>query len=210
MICQTISAPKWGEKNFLLILSVCFKIQTRAYICYPSKSLLPWQNLVRWYIILYTMWGTNDLSDDFRSKMVETDVLSHVFGLLQHQDSDIRQSSVEVITTLAKFGRLICHSVLWGTEDLSDNFRSKMAETDFIAHLVRLLQDPDSSLCQSSIKVITSLVKFGTLIHHIVLCEGQMICQTISALRLRKQMSLLVLLACFKIRTRMYVSHLSK
>ena len=116
MVCQTISAPKWGEKIFLLIFSVCFKTRTRAYVSHPSKLLLPWRNLVRWYIIsYYAMWGTNDLSDDFRSKMAETDVLARLVGLLQAQGSGVRQSSIEiieVITALANFGWLINHFIL--------------------------------------------------------------------------------------------------
>ena len=70
-----------------------------------------WQNSVGYYSIIGCA-GTNDLADDFRSQIVETDVLVRLVGLLQHQDSDIRQSSIEVITTLAKFGTLIYHFVL--------------------------------------------------------------------------------------------------
>ena len=51
---------------------------------------------------------TDDLVDDFCSKMVETDVLAHLVGFLQDSDSDIRLSSKNIITTLEKFGKLIC------------------------------------------------------------------------------------------------------
>ena len=57
------------------------------------------------------------LSDDFRSKMAETDVLPRLVGLLQDQDLDVRQSSIEIIeaiTALANFGWLINHFVLCG------------------------------------------------------------------------------------------------
>ena len=55
---------------------------------------------------------TDDSADDFYSKVVETNVLTRLFGLLQHQDSDIRQSSIEAIAALAKVGKFICHFVL--------------------------------------------------------------------------------------------------
>ena len=57
------------------------------------------------------------LSDDFRSKIAETDVLARLVGLLQDQDSDVDQSSIEIIeaiTALANFGWLINHFVLCG------------------------------------------------------------------------------------------------
>ena len=119
-----------------------------------------------WIISYYAR--TNDPTDDFRSQMLETDVLSRLLGLLQDQGLDVRQSSTEAITTFAMFGRLMYQFVLWGTDDLSDNFRSKMGGKEFLAHLVGLLQDPDSSLRLLSIKVITTLAKFGTLIYYIV------------------------------------------
>ena len=52
---------------------------------------------------------TDDPADDLRSKAVDTNVLARLFGLLQNRGSDIRQSLIEVITALAKFGRLIYH-----------------------------------------------------------------------------------------------------
>jgi hypothetical protein len=45
--------------------------------------------------------------------MVETDVLAGLFGLLQDPDSGTRQSSLEVITALVKFGWLIYYFVLY-------------------------------------------------------------------------------------------------
>ena len=55
---------------------------------------------------------TNDPADDFGSKAVDTNILARLFRLLQHQDSDTRQSSIEAIAALAKVGKLICHFVL--------------------------------------------------------------------------------------------------
>ena len=55
---------------------------------------------------------TDDPSDDFGSKAVDTNVLARLFGLLQHRNSDIRQSSIEAIAALAEVGKLICHFVL--------------------------------------------------------------------------------------------------
>jgi hypothetical protein len=45
-----------------------------------------------------------------------------------------------------------------------------MVETDVFAHLVGLLQDQDPVVCQSSIKVIIALAKFGRLIYHFEIC----------------------------------------
>jgi hypothetical protein len=55
---------------------------------------------------------TDDPADDFRYIMVETNVLTRLVGLLQDKDSDVRQSAIEAITALAKFGKLIYHFVL--------------------------------------------------------------------------------------------------
>ena len=57
---------------------------------------------------------TDDSTDDFRSKM-ETDVFPHLPDLLQDRDLHVRQSSIEVIIALAKFGGLLCH--FWVCED---------------------------------------------------------------------------------------------
>ena len=55
---------------------------------------------------------TDDPADDFLSEMVRTEVPACLFGLLQNPDWIARQSSVEVITALAKVGTLIYHFVL--------------------------------------------------------------------------------------------------
>jgi hypothetical protein len=55
---------------------------------------------------------TDDSAEDFRSKMVEADVLARLFGLLQEPGLEVRQSSIEVITALAKFGTLTNYLVL--------------------------------------------------------------------------------------------------
>ena len=47
------------------------------------KPSLPWQNLVGLYIILYYV-RTDDLADDFFLRIVETDVVSYLVGLLQN------------------------------------------------------------------------------------------------------------------------------
>ena len=55
---------------------------------------------------------TDDLVDDFRSRMVEPDFFSRLFDLLENPDWGSRQSFVEVITALVKISRLIYHFVL--------------------------------------------------------------------------------------------------
>jgi hypothetical protein len=45
--------------------------------------------------------------------MLEKDVLARLFGLLQDPSWVARWSSIEVITALVKFGRLIYHFVLY-------------------------------------------------------------------------------------------------
>jgi hypothetical protein len=111
MIQQTISAPPWWKQMSLLVLLACFKIRAGMHINHLSKSLLSWRKSVGGYIILYCA-RTDDLADNFRFKMVESDVLSHTVGLLQDYYPDVRQSVIELITALAKFGRLIYYSVL--------------------------------------------------------------------------------------------------
>jgi hypothetical protein len=50
---------------------------------------------------------TDNSADDFRSKMVEADVLAHLVVLLQN--SDLLDSSMETIINLAKFGMLLSY-----------------------------------------------------------------------------------------------------
>ena len=57
------------------------------------------------------------------------------------------------------------------TDDLADDFHSKMVETYVISRLVDLLQDSDWGAYESSVETVTALVKFGTLLYHLVLCE---------------------------------------
>jgi hypothetical protein len=54
----------------------------------------------------------DDPADDFRSKLVEADVLASLFDLLQDDFPHVRRSAIEAITALAKFGGLIYHFVL--------------------------------------------------------------------------------------------------
>jgi hypothetical protein len=56
----------------------------------------------------------DDSVDDFCSKMVETDVIARLVGLLQYQNSDVWKSSIKVIIALAEFGRLINHFIPCG------------------------------------------------------------------------------------------------
>ena len=50
---------------------------------------------------------TDDPVDDFRSKMIETDLLTHLLDLLQHRDLEVQGLSIKIIIALAKFGRLM-------------------------------------------------------------------------------------------------------
>ena len=82
------------------------KVRTRTYNKHLSMPSPPWQNSVGSNIILYSV-RADDPADDIRSKMVEIDVVARLVGLLQDRHSYGHQSSIKVITTLAKFGRLI-------------------------------------------------------------------------------------------------------
>ena len=79
-----------------------------------SSSIEAITALVKLGRLVYNLYyaRTDDSTDSFRSKMVKTDVLDCLVGLLQNQDSEIQQSSVKAITALAKFGRLIYNFVL--------------------------------------------------------------------------------------------------
>ena len=109
---QMISIPSWWKQMFLFVLLDYFKIRTQTYASHLSKPLLPWRKLVGWYIILYCAKPDNPV-DDSHSKMVETDVIARLVGLLQDQNSYVCQSSIGAITALATFGRLIYHFVLY-------------------------------------------------------------------------------------------------
>jgi hypothetical protein len=101
MIQQTISAPRWWKQMSLLVLLAFFKMGTRPrkdYLWMPSP---PWRNSVGSYIILgYAT--TDDSADNFCSM-----VFARLVGLLQDDDSDVRRSSVNNITSLAEFGTWI-------------------------------------------------------------------------------------------------------
>ena len=66
------------------------------------------------------------------------------------------------------------------TDDLVDDFCSKMVETDVLAHLVALLQDGNPELQSSSINAIATLAKLGRSIYYFGLVQGLMIQQMIS------------------------------
>ena len=98
-------------------------------------------------------------------------VFTRLFGLLQDSSSGARQSSVEIITAFAEFGRSTYRFALYEADDPADDIRSKMMETDVLVRLVGLLLDQDSDVRRSSIKAISSLARFGRLTYHFVLCE---------------------------------------
>jgi hypothetical protein len=98
--------------------------------------------------------------------MVETDVLARLVGFLQDKDSDIRRSSANAVTSLAKFGRLIYHLDCARADDPAADFCSNV-----LARLVGWLQDDHSDVRRSSVNTIIRLAKFGRLIYHSGLCE---------------------------------------
>lgn len=108
----------------------------------------------------------HDPIDDFRSKIIKTDVLAYLFSLLTNQSSDVQLSSIEAIAALAKFGRLTYILYCEGTDDPTDDSCSKMTETDVLARLLGLLQDRNKDVQLSSVNAITILVKFGWFLFH--------------------------------------------
>ena len=143
MVQQTISAPRWWELTPLLVLSACFKIGTQTHVNRLSKPLLPWRSSVRRYVILYCA-RTHDWVDDFRSKMVEMDVLSRLFGLLQDQGSNVQRMHLT-----DRVGHLV-----WST-------------VNGIGNLVRpTVSGMGGHLLQSTVDAITTLVAFGGLLFH--------------------------------------------
>ena len=56
---------------------------------------------------------TNDLTDDFHSKLAETNVLICLFRLLENHNLDVQQLSVNAIIILAEFGNVQYHFVLY-------------------------------------------------------------------------------------------------
>ena len=106
MIQQIIYTPRGWKWMLLLILLAWFKMEACPYDCHLSTPLSPWQNLGCWYTFLDCV-RTDDPADNFRSKMVETDVIAHIVGFLQDWNLDVQLSSINAITTLVKFGMLI-------------------------------------------------------------------------------------------------------
>ena len=107
---------------------------------------------------------THDPTDDFRSKIIGKDVLAHLIGLLQDSARAVRSSSLDVITTLAKFGRSMSHLCHSKSHRPADDFRSKILEKDILVHLFRLLQD--IVLRIKSRKAITTLAEFSGFLYH--------------------------------------------
>ena len=95
---------------------------------------------------------------------MEAAVPGRLVGLLQESESYVRLSSLEVITTLAKFGMLIYFGV-YKPDCAAEDFHPKMVEAGILGLLVGLLQDVDSYVRQSSVKVITIFLEIGTLIY---------------------------------------------
>ena len=111
MIWQTIFAPKCWKKMSILVFLACLNVRTQTYNGCPSMPSPPWQNSVGSHIILY--WArTDDPADDFRSKMMETNILACLVDLLRSKVSDVSQLSIDAIAALAKFGRLTSHFLL--------------------------------------------------------------------------------------------------
>ena len=68
-----------------------------------------------WIIILFfDCAGTDNAAADLCSKMVETDILAHLVGLLQNGNKHVRRSSVIAITTLVRSGGSLHHFRLRG------------------------------------------------------------------------------------------------
>jgi hypothetical protein len=92
-----------------------------------------------------------------------------------------------------------------------------MVETDVLARILGVLQDEEKNVHHTrsiwiAIEAIAALVKFGRLIYDISFYTVQILMfqQMFSAPRWWKQMSLLILFVCFKMRINTYISHLLK
>lgn len=107
-----IFTPSWQKQMSLFVFLDCLKIITWMYNSCLLMLSLSWQNLVMFSIILYYM-KTNNLADDFRSEMEELNCIAYLIGLLQDHDTYRCQSAFDVITALAKFGKLINYFILW-------------------------------------------------------------------------------------------------
>ena len=170
MIQQTISAPRWWKRMSMLVLLVGFKIGMKSHDHLLWTSSPPWRNSVGRYVILYGA-RTDNATDDFRSKILESDVLAHLVGFLQ--DRALYAISRVAITTFAEFGGFLYHFLYSArTDDLADDFRSKLVETDVLTHLIGLLQDRRTEVQWTSMIVITTLAKFCKVICHFVQCES--------------------------------------
>ena len=170
-----------------------------------------WQNSVGYYSIIDCA-RTNDLADDFRFQMMKTHVLVRLVGLLQHQDSDIRRSSIEAIVALAKFGRLIDHflpcrySCSGRRLPLQDGGNRRPCSSYWLASWSGLECTTDVLDGQGRTPGPVNFQchhRFGRIRWDTIswlTVRGPMIWQTTSAPRWWKQMFFLVLLTCFKIR----------
>ena len=96
--------------------------------------------------------------------MVETDVLGRLVDFLQDADSYVRRSSVNIIITLIELGMLIYIGRTRSDRAVED-FRLKMVETNVLHNLVSFLGGSHSHVRRSSIKIIATLTKFGTLVY---------------------------------------------
>jgi hypothetical protein len=92
----------------LLVLLACSKMTTGTYEGHLSAPSPAWQNSVGQSIILDCS-RTDEPADDFHFKMVETEVLAGLVGLLEDRDSSAQRLSMGAITTFAEFGRFIYH-----------------------------------------------------------------------------------------------------
>ena len=175
IILQRIFAPSWWKRMSLLVLFALFKTGhcTATHKYYLYMPSLPWQKSVGQYIILYC-WRIHDPADDFRFKMVEKHVLSHLAGLLQDRTLRWyeRSSALDSITTLAEFGGFLYHFPYCARTDYpTEEFRSQMVETDLLAWLQGQVSNVESStegrdVRRSSVIAITALVIFGGFLCH--------------------------------------------
>ena len=105
--------------------------------------------------------------------MIETDFFTRLNRVLQVGSTYAYDpsSSVNAISVLAKYGRLIYHLYCARTDGLADDFRSKVAEAGVLTHLFDRLEHWDKDTRRLTVNAITTLAEFGGFPYHFVLCK---------------------------------------
>jgi HEAT repeat protein len=104
-------------------------------------------------------------SDNFRAEIVTEQKLQQLVTLLTDAESRVRQSALQTIVSLARYGEVQPLRFQSSTDLQSENVRQIISTPEIGQKISAMLGDPDQLVQQAAMEAVGSLAKYGRIIY---------------------------------------------